>query len=103
MKNTIPRKKVVSKPARRKVADKKAVSSKRRWNAQEIKLLKKLYPSNSNQMISRQLRRPLSGVIAQAFHMGLRKTARRLAIMGRENIALRWGPRRKTQRRKTRR
>lgn len=88
---------------RRQVGGKKAASSKRRWTAQEIRLLKKLYPSNSNQAIARQLHRPLSGVIAQAFHLRLRKTSRRLAIMGRENIQRRWGPRRKDSRRKARR
>jgi hypothetical protein len=103
VKKTIPGKKVTSKAPSRKTVAKKVASSKRRWTAQEIKLLRKLYPSNSNQMISRQLRRPLSGVIAQAFHLGLRKTARRLATMGRENIELRWGPRRKVQRRKAHR
>jgi hypothetical protein len=96
-------KRVSASPVRRKVSSKKAPSGKRRWTAQEVRLLKRLYSSNSNREIARQLRRPLSGVIAQAFHLGLRKNSRRLAIMGRENIQLRWGPRKKAPRHRSRR
>jgi hypothetical protein len=103
VKKTSSGKRISASPVRRKVGGKKAPSGKRRWTAQEVKLLKKLYPGNSHQDIARQLRRPLSGVIAQAFHLGLRKSSRRLATMGRENIQLRWGPRRKAARRRTRR
>jgi DNA-binding NarL/FixJ family response regulator len=68
---------------------------RRRWKPAEIKILRKLYPTSANREIAKQLGRSLSAVIAQAFHLQLKKNPKRLATMGRENIAHRWGSFRK--------
>jgi hypothetical protein len=71
-----------------------------KWGQSEITQLKRLYPKNSNQEIARRLGRSLSSVISQAFKMGLKKDPQRLVIMGKENIAHRWGPKPKAKRKK---
>lgn len=71
-----------------------------KWGRSEINRLRRLYPTRSNQEIARRLERSLSSVISQAFKLGLKKDPERLVRMGKENIAHRWGPKPKTQRKK---
>jgi hypothetical protein len=63
-----------------------------KWSQPEINQLRRLYPKRSNQEIADRLKRSLSSVISQAFKLGLKKDPQRLVVMGKENIAHRWGP-----------
>lgn len=70
------------------------------WSPSELNRLRRLYAKHSNQEIARRLNRSLSSVISQAFKLGLKKDPQRLAQMGKENIAHRWGPKLKGRRKK---
>lgn len=65
-----------------------------RWTAAELRRLRKLYPSQSNLEIARELGRSVKSVVAKASEVGLKKTRRRLRQMGRENVAVRHDRRR---------
>lgn len=62
-----------------------------RWTRAELELLVQLYPGTANLEIARRLQRTIKSVVSKAHHLGLKKTQSRLAEMGRENVALRYG------------
>jgi hypothetical protein len=62
-----------------------------RWTRAELDLLVQLYPGTANLEIARRLKRTIKSVVSKAHHLGLKKTQSRLAEMGRENVALRYG------------
>jgi hypothetical protein len=61
-----------------------------RWTREEISTLKRLYRSESNANIARELGRSVSSVVFKGYRLGLSKGIRRLKEMGRENINKRW-------------
>ncbi len=65
-----------------------------RWSANDVRLLRKLYPTRSNLEISQELDRSVKSIVAKASEVGLKKTRNRLRQMGRENVAVRHGRRR---------
>ena len=71
-----------------------------RWTKEEVKVLKSMYRTNSNSAIAALLGRKVSSVVFKGHRMGLSKGAARLKEMGKENIALRWGNRGRTARRR---
>ena len=66
-----------------------------RWNGEDLKLLRRLHRKMSNAAIARRLGRTLQGITSKAHKLGLMKAAERLEKMGRENIARRWGKKRR--------
>ena len=68
-----------------------------RWEANEVRLLRKLYPAQSNLDIARELGRSVKSIVAKASELGLKKTRKRLRQMGRENVAIRHSRKRKTR------
>lgn len=61
-----------------------------RWTADELNLLRELYPETPNLEIAQRLRRSVKSVVSKAHHLELRKGVERLREMGRENVALRY-------------
>ena len=61
-----------------------------RWNAQELELLRELYPRMANLDIAQRLNRSVKSVVSKAHHLGLKKELERLVEMGRENVSLRY-------------
>ena len=55
----------------------------------------RLHRKESNAVIARRLGRTLQGITSKAHKLGLMKAAERLEKMGRENIARRWGKKRR--------
>lgn len=53
------------------------------WTKDEIKALKKMFPSNPTAEVARQLGRPLENVKKKASRMGLKKTKKYLKTLGR--------------------
>lgn len=68
-----------------------------RWEAHEVRLLRKLYPGHANLEIAQELGRSVKSVVAKASELGLKKTPKRLRQMGRENVAVRHDRRRKSR------
>ena len=73
---------------RKKAAKKKKVAKKRRaakglWTADDIKLLKSLFPNNPTAGIAKQLGRKTDAVKKKASRMGLRKSRKYLKTLGR--------------------
>lgn len=64
-----------------------------RWRAEELALLKELYPTHSNLAIAQRLERSVKSVVSKAHNLGLKKDSSRLRQMGRENVGLRYGKR----------
>ena len=54
----------------------------------------KLYPKASNAELARRFGRTIQAIASLAHTLGLKKNPLRLVIMGRQNIAHRWGKRR---------
>ncbi len=68
----------------------KATTRMPRWTADEVALLKEVYPERSNLDIARLLNRSQKSVVSKAHDLGLKKTSKRLRDMGRENVSLRY-------------
>jgi len=60
-----------------------------RWTAEDIEVLRDLYPTTSNLEIAQRLGRSQKSVNSKAHQMGLRKSHDRLRQMGGENVKLR--------------
>jgi signal transduction histidine kinase len=58
-----------------------------RWKPEELEILRKAYPVESNLEIARRLGRSVKSVISKAHSMGLKKSTERLRAMGRENVS----------------
>lgn len=71
-----------------------------RWTKDEVETLRKLYKTKSNYEIAQILGRKVSSVVFKGHRLGLAKGPQRLKEMGKANIALRWGRRGKTARRR---
>jgi hypothetical protein len=71
-----------------------------RWTKDEVKVLKSMYRTFSNREIAIHLHRKVSSVVFKGHLLGLSKGPARLKAMGKENIALRWGKRGQTARRR---
>lgn len=71
--------------------DKVAFRSQRmpRWTKEELVMLIDLYPENDNLEIARRVGRTVKSVASKAHHLKLRKSARRLERMGKQNISQR--------------
>jgi len=67
----------------------------RRWNSEDKKQLKRIFPTMMNTEVAEEMGRPLSSVISQAFKMRLKKKPTFRTQIGRINIAKRWGSPRK--------
>jgi len=63
-----------------------------RWKPQELELLRKMYPTESNLELARTLGRSAKSVVSKAHHLGLKKSKDRLREMGRANVSLRYLP-----------
>ncbi len=63
----------------------------RRWNSEDKKQLKRIFPTMMNTEVAEEMGRPLSSVISQAFKMRLKKKPTFRTQIGRINIAKRWG------------
>lgn len=66
-----------------------------RWTKAQVIMLRRLYKTTSNAEIAEILGRKVSSVVFKGHRLGLSKGPRRLKEMGKENIALRWGKRKK--------
>lgn len=64
-----------------------------RWRAEELEVLRELYPSHRNLDIAQRLNRSVKSVVSKAHNMGLKKDPERLREMGRENVSLRYNRR----------
>ena len=53
------------------------------WTQDDLKMLKKLFPSNPTAEVAAQLCRPTEAVKKKASRMGLRKTKRYMKTLGR--------------------
>ena len=62
-----------------------------RWRADQLAMLRRLYPDHDNTWIAQQLARSVVSVVSKAHALGLAKSAARLAAMGRANVGTRWG------------
>jgi hypothetical protein len=65
-----------------------------RWSADELELLRELYPDTPNLEIAHRVGRSIKSVVSKAHQLGLRKNIERLREMVRENVAARYGERR---------
>lgn len=63
-----------------------------RWKRSEIRLLKEQYATRANLELARELSRSVASVVSKARLLGLKKSARRLRDMGRENVSVRYSP-----------
>lgn len=61
-----------------------------RWREEELEILRRDYPVQSNLDLARTLGRSVKSVVSKAHHLGLKKSTERLRIMGRENVSLRY-------------
>jgi hypothetical protein len=61
-----------------------------RWTKSQVVTLRKMYRSSSNAEIAAVLGRNVSSIVFKAHRLGISKGPKRLAQMGRENIAKRW-------------
>ena len=61
-----------------------------RWRDEELDILRRDYPVQSNLELARTLGRSVKSVVSKAHHLGLKKSTERLRIMGRENVSLRY-------------
>ena len=61
-----------------------------RWQADELEILKEMYPKHANLEIARRLGRSVKSVVSKAHNMGLKKDLERLREMGRENVSHRY-------------
>jgi len=61
-----------------------------RWRNDELELLRRDYPVQSNLELARRLGRSVKSVVSKAHHLGLKKSSERLRSMGRENVSLRY-------------
>lgn len=61
-----------------------------RWRDEELELLRRDYPVQSNLELARSLGRSVKSVVSKAHHLGLKKSTERLRTMGRENVSLRY-------------
>lgn len=64
-----------------------------RWEAADVRLLRRWYATRSNLEIARALGRSVTSVVSKARLLGLRKSARRLRDMGRQNVSVRYAER----------
>ncbi|MBM4059668.1 MAG: hypothetical protein FJ265_01025 [Planctomycetes bacterium] len=62
-----------------------------RWTPAEVAMLQGLYPDLDNLTVARRLGRTVTGVANKANQLGLRKSPRLLADIGRTNVAHRYG------------
>ena len=62
-----------------------------RWDEAELRMFFKLYPKASNIELARRYGRSVQAIASLAHTFGLKKHPLRLVIMGRQNIARRWG------------
>lgn len=60
-----------------------------RWGAADLGLLRALYPDHPNLDIAQRLGRSVKSVVNKARDLGLRKSVRRLRVMGLSNVAQR--------------
>lgn len=61
-----------------------------RWREEELEILRRDYPVQSNLELARTLGRSVKSVVSKAHHLGLKKSTERLREMGRENVSLRY-------------
>ena len=61
-----------------------------RWSKEQLELLARLYPTQSNLEIARSLERSVKSVVSKAHQLGLEKSEVRLREMGRENVRRRY-------------
>ena len=61
-----------------------------RWTQEELEILRRDYPIQSNLEIARKLNRSVKSVVSKAHNLGLKKSSERLRRMGRENVSLRY-------------
>ena len=61
-----------------------------RWRDEELEILRRDYPVQSNLDLARALGRSVKSVVSKAHHLGLKKSSERLRTMGRENVSLRY-------------
>ena len=61
-----------------------------RWSDAELQTLREMYPFCSNLDIAQKLDRSVKSVVSKAHNLGLKKDAKRLREMGRENVSLRY-------------
>jgi hypothetical protein len=64
-----------------------------RWDESDLRMIFKLYSKASNFELARRFGRSVQAVASLGHTFGLKKHPLRLAIMGRQNIARRWGKR----------
>lgn len=62
-----------------------------RWTAAEVAMLGSLYPDLDNLTVARRLGRTVTSVANKANQLGLKKSFRLLADIGRTNVGLRYG------------
>jgi len=61
-----------------------------RWSDEELALLRKHYPDRPALEVARLLGRTRKSVVSKAHALGIRKSAKRLREMGRENVSFRY-------------
>jgi len=63
-----------------------------RWTSAEVRQLRSQYATRANVELARELGRTVASVVSKARLMKLKKSARRLSDMGRENVSVRYVP-----------
>jgi hypothetical protein len=63
-----------------------------RWKRGEIRRLREQYATRANIDLARELGRTVVSIVSKARLLGLKKSARRLSVMGRENVSVRYIP-----------
>lgn len=66
-----------------------APGSMPRWRAEEVAKLTRLYPDMENEQLALEMGRTTKSVVSKAHDLGLKKSVRRLAEMGRSNVSQR--------------
>lgn len=64
-----------------------------RWSEKEVAILVEKYPGRSNLQLAQLLGRSVKSVVSKAHDLDLKKSERRLRVMGRENVEQRYRPR----------
>ena len=61
-----------------------------RWVPEELEILRRDYPVQSNLDLAHRLGRSVKSVTSKAHHLALKKSSERLRDMGRENVSVRY-------------
>lgn len=61
-----------------------------RWTAAQLEYIRDHYADLSNEELAKRTGKSAKAILTMAFRFGLRKSAARLAEMGRQNVSVRY-------------